>query len=518
MNATIDDEIHALHSGMGQAQGVVLARMRALGPTPRGNDGTSAVSSARLLAQARILAGERDLPGSWADILACRPGMTLKRMEALAPGLELIRDLSERNKLAAADLEKAVKDYLADLEKKKDPDTGKIEQAARTAVLNALADADERDIGPSREPCFVGMSWDSGPGLRARLTDGLQARLDRAHQPSMGREYAQASLGDLCMAIAQARGERVSSPREAIRMSSGGGYHTTSDFAAITADAMSNVAARQFAQRIPDLARASREIPRESYHEGKALTLSASGMPEEIEEAGEIRFVTMDEKGEVLPTPRDFGAGFNLSNKAIANDRVDLLSQATDRMVRGAVERFRRVLLEPLEANGGAGQTMADGQSMFHSSRGNIASAGAVLSVSSLSEARVALRKARGLQGEIYAIEPWALVVPAELETQAQQVVAEIQATKFSDANPFSGALEIIVEPGLSDDMAWYLIANPAVHDGLAHAFLGDQSAPRVEARPAWETLGMQYRVVWAIDAKFIETASWFLNPGAAAV
>lgn len=469
---------------------------------------------ARLLAQARLFAQERKLPAIMADVLAARPQMTIKRMETLAPGLELIRDLTEKNKVAADDLAKAVKDYLAEIETEQDPETDKVQQMARGAVLAVMADASVRDYGPTREISTVGTDWTSGPGLRARLVDGLQARLDRTHKPGMGREFAQASLGDLCMAIAEGRGERVSSRREAIQMVTGG-THTASDFAMITADAMSNVVARQFAQRVPDLARASREIPRESYHEGKALTLSASGMPQEIEEAGEIQFVTMEEKGEALPTPRDFGAGFNLSNKAIANDRVELLSQASERMVRGAVERLRRVLLEPLEANAGAGQTMADGQPMFHSSHGNTTSSGAALSVTSLSEARVALRKAKGLQGELYAIEPWALVVPAELETVAQQVVAEIQATKFSDANPFSGKLEIIVEPGLADDGAWYLIGNPALHDGLAHAFLTGQNAPRVESRPAWETLGMQYRLIWAVDAKFIETAAWFRNPGA---
>lgn len=390
-------------------------------------------------------------------------------------------------------------------------DAGATLDQAREALLADLVRSDP--AGRTVETATVGMDWNSGPGLRARWVDAIESRLDPNHPPTLGREFAQSELSDLCVAVAESRGERVSSRREAVQIVQRG-YHTASDFALITADAMSNVVARQFAQRVPDLARASREIPRDTYHQGKSLTLSASGMPQEIEEAGEIEFVTMDEKGEALPTPRDFGAGFNLSNKAIANDRLDLLTQATDRMVRGAVERLRRVLLEPLEANSGAGQTMADGQPMFHTSRGNTTGTGAALSVTSLSEARVALRKARGLQGELYAIEPWALVVPAELETVAQQVVAEIQATKFSDANPFSGKLEIIVEPGLADDGGWYLIGNPAVHDGLAHAFLTGQNAPRVESRPAWETLGMQYRLVWAVDAKFIETAAWFRNPG----
>ncbi|MCE6952400.1 Mu-like prophage major head subunit gpT family protein [Cereibacter sphaeroides] len=223
----------------------------------------------------------------------------------------------------------------------------------------------------------------------------------------------------------------------------------------------------------------------------------------------------MDEKGEKTPKVRDFGAGFNLSNQAIQNDRHDLLAQAGERMVRGCIERFRRVLLEPLQANAGAGQTMADGQPMFTVARGNLAATGAALNVTSLSAARLALRKQKGSQGEIYAIEPWALVVPAEKETEAQQVLAAIQATKFSEANPFSQALEIIVEPGLSNPLAWYLIGNPALHDGLAHAFLDGMRTPRVETRPAWETLGLQMRVVWALDARFIETASWFRNPGA---
>lgn len=470
--------------------------------------------TARLLAQLRLEAQKQGLPERFADLMAGRDGMDLPRMETLAPGLVLIRDLSERQTLNAQELETAVSEYIDTLSDDENPAPEKIDRAARDVILNAMV-ARDPDGGRVSEPATAGFSWDHGRGLQAKLSDGLQARLDPTHEPTIGREFAQLSLAEIAMQVAGARGERPRNTRDAIRMVTGAGYHTASDFAGITADAMSNVVGRQFAQRVPDLARASREVSRLDYHEGKSLTLSASGMPKEIAEAGEIEFVTMDEKGEALPAPRDFGSGANLSNKVIANDRHDLLSKVGDRMLGGAIERMRRVLLEPLEANSGAGQTMADGDPMFSTARGNTFSSGGELSVATLSDARIALRKAEGLQGELYAIEPWAIVVPAELETTAQQVVAQIQATKFSDANPFSGSLEIIVEPGLSDPKAWYLIGNPARYDGLAHAFLDGQSAPRVEVRPGWETLGMQFRLVWALDAKFIETASWFRNPGA---
>lgn len=106
-------------------------------------------------------------------------------------------------------------------------------------------------------------------------------------------------------------------------------------------------------------------------------------------------------------------------------------------------------------------------------------------------------------------------MVPPELETTAQQVIAQIQATKVSDANPFSGQLEIIVEPGLTNATAWYLIADPSQNEGLTWATLDGLTAPRVESKPGWNTLGMEFRVVWALDAAFTETATWYRNPGA---
>ena len=176
---------------------------------------------------------------------------------------------------------------------------------------------------------------------------------------------------------------------------------------------------------------------------------------------------------------------------------------------------LRRVAGAPLLANGGAGQNMADGNPLFHSSHGNLAASGAALSLTTLSAARTAMRKQTGLAGELLAIEPWALVVPAELETLAQQILADIQATKTSDANPFGGQLELIVEPGLTSATAWYVIANPATYEGLTWATLEGLDAPRVESKPGWNTLGMEFRVVWALDAAFTEHATWYRNPGA---
>jgi len=318
-------------------------------------------------------------------------------------------------------------------------------------------------------------------------------------------------LSDIAMQCARNAGHRPRNVAEGVRMA----MHSTSDFPRILEGSIANAVARRMEQLQPALLRASHLIQAATYHQGSLLGLSASGIPREINETGEIGHVTIDETGELKPTPRDFGAMFRISQKAIVNDDLGMFEQITEKMVQGSNERLRRILLEPLLANAGVGHVMSDGKPVFHADHRNLASNGGALSLDTLTEARVALRSQRGTQGEYYAYEPWALVVPPQLETRAQQIVAEITAATIAEVNPFSGKLEVIVEAGLTDPRAWYLIADPSKHDGLAHAFLEGRNAPDVESREGWNTLGIDFRLVWALDAKFVNCASWFKNPGA---
>jgi hypothetical protein len=48
----------------------------------------------------------------------------------------------------------------------------------------------------------------------------------------------------------------------------------------------------------------------------------------------------------------------------------------------------------------------------------------------------------------------------------------------------------------------------------LIYLAIDGQGAPRVESRAGWTTLGMEMRLVWALDARFIEYRTWYRNPG----
>lgn len=376
-----------------------------------------------------------------------------------------------------------------------------------------------RSLGPSVNRHVTGGAPDGrgrapGPDMVARLADGLAARIDPRHRPTIGAAFANTTLGEIAMLSARAAGLRPRDVHEALQPRMGA--HTTSDFplATTTAGALEQVLGRGMAEAPADLMRAGHELPARNYLPGHILSLSASSVPKEIGEAGEIKSVTIDERGEAKPRPRDFGAIFKLSNTAIVNDRIGLLQDMAKPMLQGAREKQRRMLVEPLGANGGLGHAMADGLPVFHADHGNLAATSAALNETSLSLARLALRSQRGSRGEYLNVQPFALVVPPALETVAQKVIAQITPAATDDVNPFTG-LQLIVEVGLPSATGWYLIGDPARVDGLAYSYLDGQRTPRVEAKPGWEWLGIEYRLVWAFDAKFVDHRSWYYNPGA---
>ncbi len=83
-------------------------------------------------------------------------------------------------------------------------------------------------------------------------------------------------------------------------------------------------------------------------------------------------------------------------------------------------------------------------------------------SKATLTENREAMRLRTGTDGKtIIDAPPRYLLVPADLETEAEEMLAAIQPGSTADVNPFAGKLELLVEPRLPSG-TWYLFADPA--------------------------------------------------------
>lgn len=270
--------------------------------------------------------------------------------------------------------------------------------------------------------------------------------------------------------ISRQNGER----RGRILSSNAYGMHTTSDFQNLSADALTAIVKRGFEAQVPEVLNAANRIEAADYRSGYAVGLSGSAAPQEVPEGAEIKSVTMDDSGELKALPKDVASLIFISNQALVKDTtaLGLLADSSRKMIIGSIQTLRNTVTAPIKANSGAGQTLRDGNPVFHVSRGNLAATGTAISVATLSAGRTSMSRQKDSQGNVLALAPKYLVVPPELQSTAEQIIAALQATKSSDVNPFAGKLEIITEPGLDSATAWYLVADPFADEGLSYAYL----------------------------------------------
>ncbi|TVP70136.1 MAG: hypothetical protein EA339_13425 [Rhodobacteraceae bacterium] len=454
---------------------------------------------ARLLAGVRGLLKAQGLPDDFAQVMATY-SPSVEVAEAL---IEAAKVCSERTKG-----EEAVKAFSMAMQ---GLEAGEFETAPLADRAKHLAAAAIDTLTPQRPKVL--RDWSAPEAIQEKMADAMLALIDKTHAPTVGREYSAKRLSEFAVMSEENAGRRHRTRDDAIRaaMAANG----VGDFPVTLGRAMDRYIARRMELRAPDILRAASKRVLEDYRPSRVLTLPGLNPVREVLENGEIEHMTFEEKGEFNPVLRDFAGGFNITNKVVADDDLGLVEGLMRSMVEACIAKQRQVLLEPLLANAGNGQTMANGLPMFSAENGNIPpDVGDQITVASLSAARTSMRKQKDRAGQILALEPWGLVVPPERETEAQQVLAELHAARVQDVNPFTNTLELIVEPGLENPMPWYLIANPSFHEGLVWATLEGLDGPRVESRVGWETLGMQFRVIWALDAKFTEHATWYRNPG----
>ncbi|MGT2515640.1 phage major capsid protein [Sphingomonas panni] len=230
-------------------------------------------------------------------------------------------------------------------------------------------------------------------------------------------------------------------------------------------------------------------------------------------EGGEIQRGTFTESSERYAIAT-FAKIFALSRQAIINDDLQAFANALGLMARAAAEQEAQSLADLLNANGGLGPKMANGKTLFHATHNNLAAAGAVLSMTTLSDGRQAMRNQKDLNGTTYinAVPKTLLVGPAQ-ETLAEQVLTAIDASKTADVNPFPGKLTPAVDPRLTGN-GWRLFADPAQAAVLEYAYLNGSKGPQLEQRQGWDVLGTEFRVVNDFGCAAVDTRGGWHNQG----
>lgn len=289
--------------------------------------------------------------------------------------------------------------------------------------------------------------------------------------------------------------------------------HTTSDFSLILADTVGRTLRDGYTAPRSGIRALGRETTATDFRKKSRLMLDSSGMTlEKVNEHGEFKSTTMTEAGESYAID-SYGRIIGFTRKALINDDLGALTDISRRFGQAAASFEAQFLVNLLVANSGLGPVMSDGNELFDAAHGNVAASGAVPSETTLSAARLAMRKQTGPDGGMVSVTPRYLFAPSEMETSCEKLLSAIQATTVDDVNPFS-RLSLVIEPRLTDSKRWYLVADTAEIDGLEFAYLAGSPGPQVESKVGFEIDGVQVKVRLDFGGGFVDWRGWYSNAG----
>lgn len=218
-----------------------------------------------------------------------------------------------------------------------------------------------------------------------------------------------------------------------------------------------------------------------NYKPVKAVALSEIGDLLLVGEGGELTYTTVTDTGIDIQLAK-YERGIIFSREMFINDDLSVLVNTPQNFARAALRLEKDLVFVGLTAN----PQMVDGNPLFDAAHGNLGTP-AALSVTSLGEAKKLMRLQVNLQGLAYLdIMPAFLIVPAALETVAEQLINSIfdpDGTTSSAQNPFARKLRIIVEPRLDADSskAWYVVCLPSTFHWFSRAYLNGVEEPTLE-------------------------------------
>lgn len=359
--------------------------------------------------------------------------------------------------------------------------------------------------------------------VRAGIENALQHRIApqyfKLEEP--GKVYRGMTMIDVAKVYLQGRGLRVTGMSKleiaglALGLNYRTGMHTTSDFALLLADVAGKTLRKAYEEAPPTFLPIARRITLPDFKVSKRLQIGDAPDLRKVLEHGEFTRGTIGEGKEEMQLAT-YGRIFAITRQALVNDDTDAFARVPMLFGRAARKLESDLVWEQITSN----PTMGDTNALFSAAHGNLQTDGDVISIASMTRARVAMRMQTGLNGTTQLnLVPRFLIVPAQLETVAEQFIAPLMnAQTVGNQNPFSGKFTVITEPRLdaNSTTAWYLSASPDQVDILEYAYLEGEEGPVTENRVGFDIDGLEIKSRLDFAAKVVDWRGLHKDPGEA--
>lgn len=293
--------------------------------------------------------------------------------------------------------------------------------------------------------------------------------------------------------------------------------HSTSDFPALMSNTLNRRLRMAYMENQQSYQRWARRAPNApNFKSIDVVQLSA--MPDMVKttESGEFKYGTASD-GKVSYSVATYGRIIGVTRQTIINDDLRALDRIASGFGASAARLENRIVYAQLTGN----PVMPDGQTLFHASHGNLATAPGAIASATLSNGRKAMRKQKGLQSEELNIAPAYLIVPSDLEQIAYQFTSDqfVPATVAAINEFRSGgrtALEPIVETLLdgSSATAWYLAASNSEVDTVEYCYLEGSEGVQMSERIGFTVDGMEMKATLDFAAAVIDHRGLYKDNG----
>jgi hypothetical protein len=228
-----------------------------------------------------------------------------------------------------------------------------------------------------------------------------------------------------------------------------------------------------------------------SVNDFKALTsyrLNGGMKFEKVANGGELKNAGVSDESRTISADT-YGIMTSVTRTDLINDDLGALTAVPQRIGRGGALKLNDVFWSSFQ----------DDSTFFTTARGNKKNTAGALSLANLKAIATMFRKLKDPDGNPVAVEPRVLLVPADIELSAAEIMGSSLLVGGSSAAPdrnvLAGRYQVVSTSYLSSAEDYYLLASPADMPVMEVAFLNGVQSPIVETAEAdFNTLGVQMR------------------------
>lgn len=305
-----------------------------------------------------------------------------------------------------------------------------------------------------------------------------------------------------------------------------GGMHTTTDFPGILGNVVNRTLRAGYTAAPQTFRPFVREVTVSDFKTVTRQQLGEAPRLEKVNEHGEFKRGTLGEGSEAYKIAT-YGKIIGITRQALINDDIGAFTGIAQRFGFSAAQLESDLVWAQILAN----PIMGDGVALFHASHKNLGTATA-FGVAPLGKLNTAMAKQVGLDGKtVLNITPSFIVVPAELQVAAEQLLATpYTPATAATATPNSiSRLTVIAEARLDNGFvdpatgtviagsstAYYTIAAPGAIDTVELAYLEGARGVYTESKMGFNVDGIEIKARLDAGAKAIDWRAFQKNVGA---